>query len=82
MFLGIYPLFSWLIIAGLSDHSYSDKGSEARKGRVCRQDHRKLRTFTSLIYPLASPLWVLGALNGVGRISSLFGTAANYHFVK
>ena len=62
-FLGIYPLLGWLIIAGLSDHSYSDKGSEAWKRRVCRQDHRKLRTFTSVIYPLLSLLWVFGAFN-------------------
>jgi hypothetical protein len=62
-FLGICPLFGWLIIAGLSDHSHSDKGSESPKRRVRRQDHRRLRTFTSLIYPLASLLWVLGALN-------------------
>ncbi len=62
-FLGIYPLFGWLIVAGLSDHSYSDKGSETWKRRLRRQEHRKLRTFTSLIYPLSSLLWVLGALN-------------------
>lgn len=58
-FLGICPLFGWLIIAGLSDHSHSDKGSESPKRRVRRQDHRRLRTFTSLIYPIASLLWIL-----------------------
>ena len=61
--LGIYPLIGWLVIAGLSDHSYSDQGSETWKRSVRSQHHRKLRTFTSLIYPLASLLWVLGALN-------------------
>ncbi len=61
--LGVYPLFGWMIIAGLADHSDSDKGSETWKRRLRRQEHRKLRTFTSLIYPLSSLLWVLGALN-------------------
>jgi len=60
-FLGIYPLVGWLIIAGLSDHSHSDRGSETWKRSVRRQDHRRLRAFTSVIYPLASLLWVLGA---------------------
>lgn len=61
--LGLYPLFGWLIIAALSDRSDSDTGSEAWKQRVRRQDHRRLRTFLSVIYPLASLLWVLGTLD-------------------
>ncbi len=62
-FLGIYPLLGWLIIAGLSDQSHSDKGSEAWKRRVHRQAYRRLRTFALVIYPLLSLLWVFGAFN-------------------
>ncbi len=74
-FLGIYPLIGWMVLAGLSDHSYSDTGSEAWKRRFRTFDGRMLRTLTSLIYPLLGLLWVLAVFNqgtdGVGGPNTL-----------